>query len=129
MTSKTWRSVGRIRAARQRPGVRCPRTAYKRVAERGKLAIPTECEAIPQSVSILAPSPSSARLPAFVNGGRTQHHHRLRGCQEQLLPGTAREELHLDVGCDLGSMVAKNCFDSRPFKFEGHINKMKVELK
>ena len=35
----------------------------------------------------------------------------------------------LDVGTDLGSTVARDYFERRPFKFDGKIEKVAVELK
>lgn len=34
-----------------------------------------------------------------------------------------------DVGVDLGSPVSRDYFDRRPFKFDGKIRQVKVELK
>ena len=34
-----------------------------------------------------------------------------------------------DVGTDLGSTVSRDYYERRPFKFDGHIKKLTVELK
>jgi len=34
-----------------------------------------------------------------------------------------------DVGTDLGSTVSRNYYERRPFKFDGQIKKVTVELK
>jgi len=45
------------------------------------------------------------------------------------VPGAFTASETLDVGVDLGSPVSLDYFDRAPFKFDGIINQMLIELK
>lgn len=48
---------------------------------------------------------------------------------KRTVPAAFTASESFDVGVDLGSTVALDYFDRRPFEFNGTINVLKVELK
>jgi hypothetical protein len=52
-----------------------------------------------------------------------------RTALKQTVPGAFSASETFDVGADLGSTVSLDYFDRRPFRFDGSIASVKVELK
>ncbi|HSI14301.1 MAG TPA: arylsulfatase [Chthoniobacter sp.] len=52
-----------------------------------------------------------------------------RTAVKMTVPAAFTASESFDVGVDLGSPVSRDYFDRRPFKFEGKINQVRVELK
>ncbi len=51
-----------------------------------------------------------------------------RTTAKMTVPAAFTASESFDVGTDLGSTVSRDYFHSRPFKFDGHINQVRVEL-
>jgi len=52
-----------------------------------------------------------------------------RAAVKMTVPAAFTASESFDVGVDLGSPVSRDYFERRPFKFDGKINKVRVELK
>ena len=52
-----------------------------------------------------------------------------RGTTKMTVPAAFTASESFDVGVDLGSPVARDYFERRPFKFDGKIGKLTVEMK
>ena len=76
------------------------------------------------STTLKAPKPGApADIVLSVDGKETA-----RTIVKMTVPAAFTASESFDVGTDLGSTVSRDYYDRRPFKFDGHINEVRVRL-